>query len=151
MKSTPGLRFSLTLRTVLVNHPPRRKGYTLEEYERMQAEKRSKKAGERKTHVSEEVRRKLSERLKERWRDPEYRERRSIGQRGTTRVPHSEETKARISEAVKERWKDPVYREKVRSRAVCGISCARNRLVCVCVFIHYSTSNCNIIRSIMDL
>lgn len=93
------------------------KGYsTIEEYELVRSTKKSNSTGEVNRKVSDEVRQKLSERLKERWRDPVYRERRSHGQRGIKREPHTPETKARISEAVKERWKDPVYREKVRVR-----------------------------------
>jgi len=84
---------------------------TLEEYDEM---KKRKPVGKRNPEVTEETRKKISARLKEKWRDPAYRERRKSCMPNRRGVPHSEETKARISAAVKEKWNDPAYREKVR-------------------------------------
>lgn len=60
-----------------------------------------------------ETRLKISARLKEKWKDPIYRERRKGCMPNRQGVAHSEETKARIAAAVKARWQDPAYREKV--------------------------------------
>lgn len=84
---------------------------TLEEYEEM---KKRKPVGKRNPEVTEETRKKISTRLKEKWKDPAYRERRKLCMPNRRGVPHSDETKARISAAVKEKWLDPAYREKVR-------------------------------------
>ncbi|CAB1117401.1 unnamed protein product [Ectocarpus sp. CCAP 1310/34] len=85
-------------------------GMTLEEYEEM---KRRKPAGKRDPAVTEETRKKISARLKAKWQDPSYRERRKQCMPNRKGVPHTEETKARISAAVKNKWNDPVYREKI--------------------------------------
>ncbi|CAN0029606.1 unnamed protein product, partial [Hapterophycus canaliculatus] len=85
-------------------------GMTLEDYEEM---KRRKPAGKRSTDVTEETRRKISTRLKEKWRDPAYRAQRKLCLPNRRGIPHTEETKARISAAVKKKWDDPVYREKI--------------------------------------
>lgn len=87
------------------------KGMTLEEYDEM---KRRKPVGKKNPEVTEETRKKISTRLKEKWKDPSYREQRKQCMPNRRGVPHSEETKARISAAVKEKWNDPAYREKVR-------------------------------------
>lgn len=75
--------------------------------------KKRKPAGKRNPDVTEETRKKISTRLKEKWRDPAYRERRKSCMPNRRGIPHSDETKARISAAVKEKWNDPAYREKV--------------------------------------
>ena len=85
---------------------------TLEEYEEM---KSRKPVGKRNPEVTEETRKKISTRLKEKWRDPAYRERRKLCMPNRLGIPHTAETKARISAAVKEKWNDPAYREKVSS------------------------------------
>lgn len=87
------------------------KGMTLEEYEDM---KKRKPVGKKNPEVTEETRKKISARLKEKWKDPAYREQRKQCMPNRRGVPHSDETKARISAAVKEKWNDPAYREKVR-------------------------------------
>ncbi|CAM9300216.1 unnamed protein product [Pylaiella littoralis] len=84
-------------------------GMTLEEYDEM---KKRKPVGKN-PEVTEETRKKISARLKERWKDPDYRERRMLCMPNRQGIPHSEETKARISAAVKEKWNDPAYREKI--------------------------------------
>lgn len=76
--------------------------------------KRRKPSGKRNPDVSEETRRKISARLKEKWRDPEYRASRNLLLPSRKGVPHTAETKARISAAVKKKWDDPEYRHKVR-------------------------------------
>lgn len=86
------------------------KGMTLEDYEEM---KRRKPAGKRSPDVTEETRKKISTRLKEKWRDPAYRASRKLQLPNRRGIPHTEETKARISAAVKKKWDDPAYREKV--------------------------------------
>ncbi|CAN0045895.1 unnamed protein product [Scytosiphon promiscuus] len=85
-------------------------GMTLEDYEEM---KRRKPAGKRSPDVTEETRRKISTRLKEKWRDPAYRAQRKMCLPNRRGIPHTAETKARISAAVKKKWDDPIYREKI--------------------------------------
>ncbi len=53
----------------------------------------------------------MSERMKERWKDPEYRER--LCRRNTT---VSERTRKKISDYMKEKWKDPVFRAEKGAR-----------------------------------
>ncbi|CAN0450616.1 unnamed protein product, partial [Laminaria digitata] len=83
---------------------------TLEEYDEM---KQRRKPSERNPEVTMETRLKISARLKEKWKDPTYRERRKGCMPNRQGIAHSEETKARIAAAVKARWQDPAYREKV--------------------------------------
>lgn len=92
--------------------PPslRPKGMTLEAYDEMKARK---PAGKRSPEVTEETRKKISTRLKAKWREPAYRERRKMVMPNRLGIKHSDETKARISASVKEKWTDPAYREKV--------------------------------------
>lgn len=75
--------------------------------------KARKPVGKRNPEVTEETRKKISTRLKAKWRDPAYRERRKLCMPNRRGIPHTEQTKARISAAVKEKWKNPEYREKV--------------------------------------
>eukprot|EP00904_Undaria_pinnatifida_P009670 jgi/Undpi1/5833/HiC_scaffold_2.g01107.m1 len=88
-------------------------GMTLEEYDDM---KQRRKPSEKNPEVTMETRLKISARLKEKWKDPIYRERRKGCMPNRQGVAHSEETKARIAAAVKARWQDPAYREKITSR-----------------------------------
>lgn len=90
---------------------------TLSEYTEMK--QRQPSTSEHPPEVSEETRLKISMRLKERWKDPQYRERRKSCMPNRLGVAHTEATKARIAAAVKERWKDPAYREKVKGVSVC--------------------------------
>lgn len=82
--------------------------------------KRRKPVGKKDPGVTEETRKKISTRLKAKWQDPSYRERRKNCMPNRKGVPHTEETKARISAAVKNKWNDPVYREKVRRAGKAG-------------------------------
>lgn len=60
--------------------------------------------------LSEEAREKLSEVLKERWKDPEYREKISQKSKETWKNPEYREKQSQIS---KDAWKNPELREKM--------------------------------------
>ena len=65
----------------------------------------------RKGGLTPEGRQRISDSLKQRWRDPAYRAAYSAAMVG--KRSHSEETKRRISAAIKEKWKDAAYRAKM--------------------------------------
>jgi len=69
------------------------------------------KALKPKRELTDEGRKRISESLKKRWSDPEYRKSYSIIHSGKRN--HSESTRARISEAIKAKWQDETYRTKV--------------------------------------
>ena len=89
-------------------------GMTLDEYTNrnkiMKAE-RQKSQQPLKQGLTEDGRRRISESLKKRWKDPEYRAR--ILFSSNVNRSHSFETRARISEAIKLKWKDDEYRSKI--------------------------------------
>jgi len=67
---------------------------------------RAKGAGRRNYNVSEEARKRISEGLRQRWADPEYRARRR-------KVTVSEETRAKLSAIMKAKWQDGTYRSRL--------------------------------------
>jgi hypothetical protein len=89
-------------------------GMTLEEYNESRAtqlkEKRKAKA---KGGLTLEGRKRISESVKKRWEDPEYRKKYTLANRGNRN--HSAETKAKISAAIKAKWEDDAYRAKVNT------------------------------------
>jgi len=90
-------------------------GMTQEDYElqRLQ-QKKEKKRSMVKGGLTEEGRKRISESVKERWKDPEYRAKYSVANKGARN--HSDATRARISEAITLKWKQPEYRDKVKSK-----------------------------------
>eukprot|EP01041_Mallomonas_annulata_P011456 gene11456-23961_t len=87
-------------------------GMTIEEYD--ESRKKvvlEKKIAVKKGGLTEEGRKKISETLKKRWQNKEFRQSYTIRFTGTRN--HSEETKNRISEAIKLKWKDADYRTKL--------------------------------------
>jgi hypothetical protein len=90
-------------------------GLTQEDYDlqRLQ-QKKEKKRSTVKGGLTEEGRRRISESVKERWKDPEYRAKYTVANKGARN--HSEATRARISEAITLKWQQPEYREKVKSK-----------------------------------
>lgn len=87
-------------------------GLTLDEFEANKMEERkAKAAARRKGGLTPEGRKRISDSLKARWADPEYRK--SYTEAMVGKRAHSEETKRRISEAIKEKWKDNEYRDKI--------------------------------------
>ena len=87
-------------------------GLTLEEYEnskvaaKVETQRRKLKGG-----LSQEGRQRISDSLKRRWEDPEYRRRYTASCHGKRN--HSAITKARISDAIKLKWQDQGYRSKI--------------------------------------
>jgi len=69
-----------------------------------------------KANVSNATRKRLSEIMKAKWRDGEYRA------RLTTNGSHTEERRQKIAEAIRRKWQDPEYRNKT----VKGIRKVRN-------------------------
>ena len=61
-----------------------------------------------------ENRKRISETLKKKWEDPEFREimMEKIQNRKRTNVKQTEEHKRKLSETMKKKWQDPEYREK---------------------------------------
>jgi hypothetical protein len=118
-------------------------GMTLEEYENrnyvVKAEK-LKKVGKQRTGLTEEGRKRISESMKRRWEDPEYRAkpRKRVSPSEETRekirnalktkwqtnphpnagkaVPLSKEARAKISSTLKAKWLEPAYRAKMTQR-----------------------------------
>ncbi|CAM9827458.1 unnamed protein product [Discosporangium mesarthrocarpum] len=86
-------------------------GLTLDEY----MELKNAPPPTRNTTVRMETRLKISQRLKERWQDPVYREER-LKNMPVKRGPHSAETRETIRKKVREMWQDPEYRAKMSSR-----------------------------------
>lgn len=88
-------------------------GLTIEEFDAKKKEERKAKAAlKRKGGLTEEGRKRISDCMKARWRDPEYRKAYSENRQRNFHG-HSEETKARISAAIKEKWKDNEYRSRL--------------------------------------
>lgn len=88
-------------------------GLTIEEFDaKKKEERKAKAAAKRKGGLTEEGRKRISECMKARWRDPEYRKSYSENRQRNFNG-HSEETKARISAAIKEKWKDHDYRSRL--------------------------------------
>lgn len=86
-------------------------GLSIEAYEqRILDEKRRQKASKPKG-ITPEGRRRISEALKRRWSDPEFRETYTKSMKGNR--SHSKETRERISEAIRNKWKDQEYRAKI--------------------------------------
>ena len=92
-------------------------GMTVEEYDnRKVVEKRAKKAAKVKTGLTEEGRKRISESLKKRWQDPEYRARLLHNPDGTRiNRTHSLETREKISASIKAKWQEEEYRNKICS------------------------------------
>ena len=92
-------------------------GMTLEEYDnRKVVERKAKKAAKPKTGLTQEGRKRISESLKKRWQDPEYRARLLHNPDGTKiNRTHSAETREKISASIKAKWQDEEYRSKICS------------------------------------
>jgi len=60
-----------------------------------------------------EVREKISKKLKERWKNPDYRAKMREHQREAGRKPKGESMKKKLSETKKKQWQDPKFREKM--------------------------------------
>lgn len=93
-------------------------GLTLQEYERRETEKKMAEAkaarDRRKQGPTNETCKKISEALKARWRDPQYRTEMLQRARSAPNRSHTPETKRRISASIKRKWEtDPAYREKI--------------------------------------
>jgi hypothetical protein len=87
-------------------------GMTIEQFElNKKVEKKKKAVSMNKGGLTEDGRRRISESLKKRWQDPEYRDR--ILNSNNTNRTHSHETRARISESIKKKWQDQNYRCRV--------------------------------------
>ena len=84
-------------------------GLTLDQYnqKRVVDRKKARKA-KAKGGLTPEGRKRISDSVKARWKDPEYREKYAAMNRGNRN--HTEETRARISEAIKAKWREPEYR-----------------------------------------
>ena len=91
-------------------------GLTLEQYNDKQVVDRKKLRKEKgKGGLTPEGRKRISESVKARWKDPGYREKYALQNRGNRN--HTLETRARISDAIKAKWREPEYREKIHSSA----------------------------------
>lgn len=90
-------------------------GLSVEEYEKVKRRERNTRT-EPGEGTTQETRSKISARLRERWKDPVYRQARLSTMPKRQGVKHSEETKQRIRQAVTLKWNDPEYREKITSR-----------------------------------
>mmetsp|Transcript_10380 Transcript_10380/g.18371 ORF Transcript_10380/g.18371 Transcript_10380/m.18371 type:complete len:417 (+) Transcript_10380:93-1343(+) len=99
-------------------------GYeSLEAYEEVlqkEKERKKKAGGPNDRTLSQETKKKISEKLKARWADPVYRATQTAkavqnlgGRNGFRNRTHTEETRRQISEKVKAQWKNPEYREKL--------------------------------------
>lgn len=90
-------------------------GMTMEDYDLQRVQKRKeKKRSAVKGGLTDEGRKRISESVKERWKNPEFRAKYSSSQRGARN--HSEATRARISEAITLKWQQQEYRDKVKSK-----------------------------------
>lgn len=63
--------------------------------------------------LSEEHKKKMSEIMLEKWKDPEFR-RKNLEAKQAAMKPRTQEHKDKIAEKMKEYWADPEYREKTR-------------------------------------
>jgi hypothetical protein len=81
-------------------------GLTLEQYDqRKKTVKREKQQAQNKGGLTEDGRKRISESMKRRWEDEEYRAKTKL----QACRNHSNETKARISEAIKLKWQVDIY------------------------------------------
>lgn len=88
-------------------------GLTLQEYDdRKVRVKKEKQRAKSKGGLTEEGRKRISESMKQRWANPDYKVKFAGLQRGSRN--HSAETKAKISNAIKLKWEDEEYRSKIR-------------------------------------
>ena len=105
--------------TTMRNHRLKREahaatlGLTLEELEAQEAEAKTARSSRKSLPPSEETRKKISEGLKAKWANPEYREHMSAQLKGRTGTHHTEEAKKRISDSLKKKWNDPEYRDNI--------------------------------------
>eukprot|EP01038_Epipyxis_sp_PR26KG_P006733 gene6733-9227_t len=84
-------------------------GLTLEQYlEQKKLEKKARAKAKRKGGLTDDGRKRISESLKRRWQDPQYRLNYTLYNFGNRK--HSDETKARISESIKLKWQNETYR-----------------------------------------
>ena len=87
-------------------------GLTLEEYDsRKDSVRKEKRKMQLKGGLTEEGRRRISEAMRKRWRDPDSRA--SYLSKASGSRNHTDETRARISEAIRKKWQDGVYSSKV--------------------------------------
>lgn len=85
-------------------------GLSLEAYENLiQQQKQEKKAKEKKG-LTEESRRIMSEKARERWRNPEFRRNYTLANVGIRTQDQS--TREKIAATLKEKWKSPDFRKK---------------------------------------
>ena len=86
-------------------------GMTLEEYElSRKAVKKEKRAAQKKGGLTEEGRKRISESMKLRWQQPDFKSNYSATMKGNRN--HSEETKVKISAAIRRKWEEEEYRTK---------------------------------------
>jgi hypothetical protein len=90
-------------------------GLTIEEMdalkEKEKIDKKRQAASLKPKGLTADGRKRISESLKKRWEDPEYREKYSNMTRGHR--AHSNDTRARIAEKIKLKWQDAEYRAKI--------------------------------------
>lgn len=87
-------------------------GMTLEDYDQERVQRKRERKQAMRTGLTIEGRQRISESVKRRWQDPEFRRHYTVTNRGARN--HSEATRAKISEAITLKWKDVDYRAKVR-------------------------------------
>lgn len=86
-------------------------GLTEAEYEEQRMnQKKTKRTATLKGGLTEDGRRRISESVKKRWENPEFREWYSSAVKGQRN--HSDETRARISKAIAVKWTDVDYRRR---------------------------------------
>ena len=64
------------------------------------------------THHTAETRRIISEKIKERWRDPQYRRRILASNNGSL----NQETREKIAATLRKRWEDPEFRKQMTGK-----------------------------------
>jgi len=85
-------------------------GMTLEQYEDSVKEARKQRGRSRsKGGLTDEGRKRMSESLKERWNDPDFRRKLSVNRNHT----HSQDTRQKISMAIKKKWENEEYRARL--------------------------------------
>lgn len=92
--------------TLPVHLPPN----SIQRAQVLQASNRTRTGGV--SHHTDETRRIISEKIKKRWRDPEYRTRVLNASNGTL----SRETRDKIAATLKKRWQDPEFRTNMTKR-----------------------------------
>jgi len=83
-------------------------GVTVDEFLALRKQKRKEKYN--KGGFTQELRKKIAERMVEQWKDPEYRAKHTMRRTGPDAYKHSADTRARISDTLKTRWKDPAQK-----------------------------------------